>query len=261
MTRTRTLAPHAPRHALLLAALVGLLTGAAAAAAPLAPVAGGSYLPFYPVDGEGVHEIAAFELHTRPVTNADFLEFVRQHPEWDVAAPPEVFADPAYLAHWEGPGDLGEAHPDAPVTHVSWFAAGAYCESAGLRLPSEDEWEVAARADATREDATGDPTRTAELLALYGAGRAPSPVAQDEPNVFGLHDLHGNVWEWVEDPWSTISMSDSRNEVDDDIARVCGGASLGARDRTDYPAFLRHATRSGLDPASVGSSLGFRCAR
>jgi formylglycine-generating enzyme required for sulfatase activity len=229
---------------------------------PLVEIPAATYEPFYPVAGEGVHEVPAFELQVHPVTNADYLAFVRERPDWQKGAPPEVFADPGYLAHWAARTELGDADPDAPVTNVSWFAAGAYCEAQGLRLPTEDEWEVAARAGAERRDASDDPARRAELLAAYTRRDGPpGPVGRDEPNLFGVHDLHGLVWEWVEDPWSGITQSDSRNSGDREVARVCGGASLGARDRSDYPAFLRHAVRTGLEPASLTASLGFRCAR
>lgn len=264
---TATQAPRALRlpRSLLLAAFLVLPTAAlrtAGAEAPLVPVPGGSYEPFYPIEGESGIEVAPFEIQAHAVTNGDFLTFVREHPEWDRGAPPEIFVDGDYLAAWAGPGELGDALPDAPVTHVSWFAAGAYCEWAGLRLPSEAEWELVARADTTRTDASGDPARRSDLLARYGGLRGGTvAVATGEPNVYGVHDLHGVVWEWVEDASGVLAMNDSRNGGDDDIARVCGGASLGARDRTDYPSFLRHATRAGLSASSLGAHLGFRCAR
>lgn len=228
----------------------------------LVPIPATTYEPFYPVAGEGPHDVSAFELQTVPVRNADFLAFVQAESDWrrDQVAP--VFAGADYLRHWAGPSDLGDADPDAPVTHVSWFAAAAYCDAHGLRLPSQAEWEVAARADATRADASSNPERRDAILAsLSRMPTPPGPVGQDEPTVHGVHDLHGLVWEWVEDPWTQITSGDSRNAGDRDVARVCGGASLGARDRSDYPAFLRHAVRLGQTPAGVGASLGFRCAR
>lgn len=236
--------------------------GADRADPALATVPATRLAPFYPVAGEGAHAVPAFEMQVLPVTNADYLAFVRTHPEWAKDAPPEVFANPAYLAHWAGPHDLGDAHPDAPVSYVSWFAAAAYCDAAGLRLPSEDEWEVAARADHTRTDASGDRTRTTELMAIYASRSSdPVPVGHGLPNAFGIQDLHEGVWEWVEDPWASITQADSRNAGDVDVARVCGGASIGARDRTDYPAFMRYAMRTSLSPASAAAALGFRCAR
>ena len=216
---------------------------------------------FLPLDGVPVVEhslrtVLSMERVSRVVL------VVPAESDWrrDQVAP--VFAGADYLRHWAGPSDLGDADPDAPVTHVSWFAAAAYCDAHGLRLPSQAEWEVAARADATRADASSDPERRDAILAsLSRMPTPPGPVGQDEPTVHGVHDLHGLVWEWVEDPWTQITSGDSRNAGDRDVARVCGGPSLGARDRSDYPAFLRHAVRLGQTPAGVGASLGFRCAR
>lgn len=257
-----TPADRAPAGLALVLFLLSALLVSAASSQPLASVPATTYAPFYPVAGEGPHEVPAFEIAVVPVTNADYLAFVRDHPDWAKGAPPEIFADPGYLAHWAGPTDLGDTPADAAVTNVSWFAAGAYCDARGLRLPSEDEWEVAARAGVDRADASDDPVVQAERLAAYARRNAAPPrVGRAAPNLYGVHDLHGLVWEWVEDPWSGIVQGDSRNIGDRDVARVCGGASLGARDRDDYPAFLRHAVRTALGPASVTGSVGFRCAR
>src|SRR5699024_2963624 len=122
-------------------AAVPALAAAPLGPAPLADVAGGEYLPFYPVEGEGPIAVEPFAIQTRAVSNADYLAFVEGHPAWERGAPPAVFADPGYLAHWAGPAELGDADPQAPVTRVSWFAAGAYCAANGMRLPTEAEWE------------------------------------------------------------------------------------------------------------------------
>src|SRR5690348_1454731 len=107
----------------------------------------GSYEPLYRRAGEGRVAVAAFALDVEPATNADYLAFVQSHPAWRRGAVKPVFAERGYLADWRGPLDPGDA--DAlrrPVTAVSWFAAKAYCESRGKRLPTVDEWEYAASA-------------------------------------------------------------------------------------------------------------------
>src|SRR3546814_2970750 len=77
------------------------------------------------------------ELQRRPVTNADFLAFVRVHPEWRRDRVATVLAETRYLSDWAGADRLGDdALPEQPVVQVSWFAASAYCEAQGGRLPT-----------------------------------------------------------------------------------------------------------------------------
>lgn len=257
--------------AALFAALAAGRAGAEGAVAPADPVAsvaaapdrrpvpGGTYEPFLRVAGERALEVAPFALDALPVTNADYLAFVRAHPEWRRGAVPSLFAGEGYLRHWAGPEDLGGAHPDAPIVHVSWFAASAYCEAQGARLPTEAEWEVAARASATEPDARGDAAFLAEALARTVGAGAGAPVGQGAPNAFGIHDLH-RTFEWVEDAHRGLAPLDARNEPDARLAAVCGGAAEGAADRRDYAAFLRATVRTAAAANGVGPSLGFRCA-
>ena len=79
-----------------------------------------------------------------------------------------IFAEQRYLSHWQSPVELGpRAQPQQPVVWVSWFAANAYCESLGARLPTWSEWEYAAAADETRKDARKDPAWRERILAWY----------------------------------------------------------------------------------------------
>jgi formylglycine-generating enzyme required for sulfatase activity len=248
------------RTALLILTTI-LLLGGSVHAADSVHIGGGSFEPFYPVQGEEAVTLPPYSLDSTPVTNADFLEFTSSHPEWQRSQVPEILASPGYLIHWGSDTELGAARADAPVTNVSWFAANAYCSARGQRLPDEAEWEFAARADGTDPDARFTPGRQEQLLALY-AGRSSSPgaVGQVAPNALGIHDMHGHVWEWVADWSGLLTKGDSRNDGDRDLMLFCGGASLGAADRTDYAAFMRHAFRASLDASSGTGSLGFRCA-
>ena len=112
--------------------------------------------------------VAPFELDRRLVTNAQFLEFVRAHPEWRRSRVSRLYADASYLRHWQGDLELGaQAPPQSPVVHVSWFAARAYAAAHGGRLPTVAEWELVAAADETRRDATRDPAFLAKLREWY----------------------------------------------------------------------------------------------
>ena len=239
-----------------------LLLAANGWASDMASIPGGVYEPFYPVKGEESLQLEPFEIDATQVTNGQYLEFVEANPEWRRSAVPEVFADGDYLQHWAGDLDLGAADPGAPVVNVSWFAANAYCEAQGKRLPDEAEWEFTAWANEGLTDARREPGREASLLLAYNSrGTTPGPVAAGSPNAWGVHDLHSLVWEWVSDFGGVLNKGDSRNDGDRDLQLYCGGASLGAADRSAYATFMRFAFRSSLEASATAGSLGFRCAR
>lgn len=244
------------------------VAGTKAAAAPkagMAKVGAGIHLPLYPPSPEEVRiPMKAFELDRLPVTNGDYLEWVRENPNWRKGRVPAIFADARYLSHWAGPLELGpDVDPRAPVTRVSWFAAKAYCEARDKRLPTENEWEYAASASANQADGRKDPAFVKKLLDWYSrpTPKALPPVGSGEANFWGIRDLHGLVWEWVVDFGSTMVSSDSREDGDPDKMRFCGASAINAGDKEDYAGFMRYAFRSSLQgPYTVGN-LGFRCAR
>lgn len=212
----------------------------------------------------GTVRVAPFELQRTPVSNAEFLAFVVRHPQWRRGVVATVFAEPRYLSHWSGPLSLGpQALPQQPVVQVSWFAAQAYCETLGARLPTWTEWEYAAAADATRADARADPAWRERILAWYSRpSSAPlAEVGQGQPDVHGLHDLNGLVWEWVEDYAAMLVSGDNREQGDADLLRFCGAGALSTNDRENYAVLMRIAMLSALEAADTTGNLGFRCAR
>jgi formylglycine-generating enzyme required for sulfatase activity len=255
----------APARRLL--ACVALALGAAAAcAAPYLPVPGGAFDSVLPQDANqssGRAQVAPFALRELPVTNAEFLAFVQANPQWQRGQVPEVFAGPGYLANWAGPAQPGDAVPaDAPVTEVSWFAARAYCESEGARLPSWLEWEMAAAADATRADARSDPAWAQRILGWYERpAPARLPAVGGPPNLYGLRDLHGLVWEWVDDFNALFINGDSRTQGDPDTLKFCGAGAISIVRRDSYAVLMRVALLSSLNAADSTRTLGFRCAR
>lgn len=199
--------------------------------------------------------VAAFRLRETPVTRAEFRRFLAQHPEWQPGRAPAVFAGTGYLQH-----DLDDSA--APVTEVSWFAAQAYCEAEGGRLPTWYEWEYAAAADPTRTDARGDPAWLARILGWYARpANGPLPAVGGQANVYGVRDLHGLVWEWVDDFNALLVNADSRSAADSDRLKFCGAGAIDLQDRQNYAVLMRIALLSSLSAADSTGSLGFRCAQ
>jgi formylglycine-generating enzyme required for sulfatase activity len=219
----------------------------------------GTYRPALPVSpSETEIAVAAFELDREPVTNAEFLAFVRARPEWQRERVAALYTDHEYLAHWQSPLVLGTARPRAPVVRVSWFAARAYCDWKGGRLPTEAEWELAAAADEHSLDASADPAFDARILAWYAE---PTPTILPDvggaPNAWGVRDMHGLVWEWVEDWNAALVSADSRDAT---RSQVCGASAAASKDARAYATFLRLAFRSALEARFTTANLGFRCA-
>lgn len=240
-----------------------LLATVTAAGAPMARIGGGSYTR--PLEKNGLTRVVpAFFLDVRQVTNAEFLAFVTAHPEWRRSQVNPLFADKAYLRHWIGDTELGpQAPPDAPVTHVSWFAARAYLKQQGKRLPTLDEWEFAARADETRMDATQDNEFRKRILAWY-AQPAPSilPGTDSMPaNVYGVRGLHGLVWEWTGNFISSMTGGESRSDGSPDGPLFCGGAATDPNQAVEYADFMRTAFRTSLQGTYCLAGLGFRGAK
>lgn len=233
-------------------------------AADYAAVHGGRFASVLPADAKGDDiAVAPFALRREPVTNAEFLAFVKMHPQWQRGNVAPIFAEPRYLAHWQSATALGaDAQPDQPVTQVSWFAAQAFCASENARLPSWNEWEFAAAADAARADARSDPAWRERILNWYSR---PSNAAVarigGEANFYGVRDLHGLVWEWVDDFGALLVASDSRDQNDPDRLKFCGAGALNLRDRDNYAVLMRVAMLSALKAADTTVNLGFRCAR
>jgi len=225
----------------------------------LVTVPAGDYVPVLRAQGEPARiAVLTFQMEVHPVTNAQFLDFVRENPKWRRSEVSRLFADDSYLKRWAGDLELGaSAPPDAPVTEVSWFAARAYAASLGRRLPTIAEWERAASFGYRGSGV--DPELRAELFAWLAA---PTPqvlagVGSVRPNHLGLRGLFGLVWEWVDDFTDALIAGDARSGPDKNA--FCGGGAIGSRDPSDYAAYMRLALRSSLSGASTTTSLGFRC--
>jgi formylglycine-generating enzyme required for sulfatase activity len=230
----------------------------------MVPVPAGAYIPLFRAAGEPKETmVEAFLLDAHPVTNGEYVEFVRAHPKWRRSQVKRLFADAQYLAAWAGDLDPGPSLlSNAPVTQVSWFAARAFATWKGKRLPTLAEWEYAAAATGTRTNGA-DPELDRLIRNWYSR---PSPsvlpsVGSGSRNMHGVHDLHGLVWEWVEDFSTSMVTGDARGDTGLDRQLFCGVGADGARERSDYPAFMRYGFRTSLRASYTVHNLGFRCAR
>ena len=137
---------------------------------------------------------------------------------------------------------------ERPVETVSWDEASEYCQAAGgLRLPTEEEWEYAARAG-SNADVVGNLDEVAWHSGNSGGGT--KPVATRKPNDWGLHDMLGNVWEWTSSP-----ADDTGGLVGPKTTRILRGGAWNFN-----PVVVRVSYRNRLEPAVRVNSIGFRCA-
>ena len=232
-------------------------------------IAAGLYTPLLQ-DGSqrGPVTVAAFYLDRYAVPNARYLAFVTAHPRWRRSRVSRLFADQAYLRHWQDDVYPGGAEADlvqSPVTNVSWFAARAYCTWQQKRLPSMAQWEYVALASADMPDGRTDPAYLNRILEWYAAPSPPLPrlVGSGGKNYWGVYDLHGIIWEWVADFHTALVTGESRGDSDFERNLFCGAGATGVaeQERVNYPAFMRFAFRSSLQGSYTVNNLGFRCAR
>ena len=232
------------------------------AADDMAKIPGGEFVPLQ--KNEAKIRVAPFLLEKVPVTNRQFLDFVRENPQWKKSAVRKIFADEAYLKSWPRDDDFGGAeNANRPVTYVSWFAARAFATWAGKRLPSAAEWEFAAAASERAADGRGDTNFVADILAWYARPMSETipPVGSTFTNFYGIADLHGLVWEWVNDFNSALVTGESREDTGLNRGLFCGAGSAGFSDMRDYAAYMRFAFRSSLRGNYCIKNLGFRCAK
>ena len=291
---------------------VGATPAASADVAGMALLSGGEFLmgtddaSGFAADGEGPVRpvrLNPFYIDIYAVTNARFEEFVRdtgykteaERFGWSfvfhmfVSAKGRQTASQAAAdapwwwvvkgAYWrrpEGPGSNLKRRWHHPATHISWNDAAAYCAWAGKRLPTESEWEYAARGGLVQKRyAWGDDlTPGGEHQCNIWQGDFPdtnsaedgykgaAPVDAYKPNGYGLYNMAGNVWEWTSDWFSAAFDAAPRDNPTGPArgsAKTIRGGSYLCHD--SYCNRYRVAARTSNTPDSSTGNLGFRCAR
>jgi formylglycine-generating enzyme required for sulfatase activity len=203
-------------------------------------------------------QMKAFYLDVYPITNQDYLVFVKSNPKWQKGKPSGIFVDSGYLNDWTKKNEFDSSRQSAPVSYVSWFAAKAYCESLGKRLPKESEWEYAA----SFPPEGGNKNDIEKKIMDWFGEKKPDqlPSVGRYKNQLGIYDLHGLIWEWVYDFNNSSVTGDSRQDSDIENGVFCGGGAIKAGDFSNYAAYMRFGHRAGLKGWYTGKYLGFRCA-
>lgn len=225
-------------------------------------IEGGTYIPLYGRDTMQV-TISDFLMDVYPVTNQEYMNFVKENPKWKKSTIKRLFADNNYLRNWKADFELGANQSlKAPITNISWFAANAYCECQGKRLPTVDEWEYVAMANEKIPDARKLKTYNEFILGWYEKPKTfNNTIGSTFKNYWKVYDLHGLVWEWTSDFNSVLVSGESRKDVDNDSNLFCGSAAIGATDLMNYAAFMRYAIRGSLKAKYTMKNLGFRCVK
>lgn len=201
--------------------------------------------------------IGSFYIDRTEVTNASFKAFVEKNSEWSKDKVATTLHNGKYLRLWSG-NDFPAGQASHPVVFVSWYAANAYCASQGKRLPTEAEWEYAARGGLEGKafpwgDEMPDKTR-----ANYGESglKAATKVGSYPANGYGLHDMVGNVWEYLADEWQKypLKAASVTNPLEVKTRRALRGGSFGGG-----VVNLRVTYRDSHLPENAVEHVGFRC--
>ena len=200
----------------------------------------------------------AFYMDVHEVTNAQYKKFVDANPEWGKKGSYTKYYDRNYLAHWHG-NTYPRGKGNYPIVNVSWYAAMAYAEWADKRLPTEAEWEKAARGGLAGQKFLRGISQTNRGLS--------TPVGIYAPNPYGLYGMTDRVWEWCIDEYDYYFYKYSPRDnpiAGEGTIQPIDGLISSRRQRVSrggkwYPGYVRVAVRPDAFPESTYPYIGFRC--
>ena len=212
-------------------------------------------------DEQPVHTVYvdAFYMDAHEVTNLEYKKFLLDNPRWQKGWIEHRFDDGDYLRHWNG-NDYPDGKANDPVIFVSWYAAMAYAQWADKRLPTEAEWEYAARGGLQGKKYPNGNTITPRD-ANYGSNVGDTtPVEKYPKNGYGLFDMAGNVWEWCLDEYEAnfyfvsphanpLSGANSVEWIIDNFTSVKGSRVLRGGSWYGTARFVRVANRVNFKPS------------
>lgn len=256
MQSLTNIAPVEITLAVLAAVMTLALTDSVRAQSEQVLVPSGSFHSVMPeVEGEAI-PVDSFYLDATAVTNEQFAEFLKENEKWQREEVHSAFANKGYLKYWtDNTPDYDEVGKDRPVTRVSWFAANEYCQWAGGRLPTLNEWEYSAQLMDfnSAEEANQFANR---LISWYSGVDSKNIAAVGSTGIetkHGVKDQFGLIMEWVED-YKPVTA--------DDLSLDCGtvGRMQQLGSAYSYAASIRYITRMSHSPQSATATMGFRCA-
>ena len=223
-----------------------------------------------PTDEKPIHTVYLddFYIDKYPVTNAQYKKFVDANPRWRKNSVPRKYSNDGYLKHWNG-NNYPIGKDNHPVIYVSWFAAMAYAQWVDKRLPTEAEWEKAARGGLVSQIYPWgnliDPSK-----ANYNRNVRQTTSVGDYPtNNYGLYDMAGNVWEWcldgydedfyVRSPYRNPFAGGTLKHIIDFFRNVKNRRVLRGGSWAVEPQDVRNTARAWMSPYISHHDLGFRC--
>ena len=222
-------------------------------------------------DEQPVHTVYvdAFYMDKYEVTNLEYKQFLLQNPPWQKDRIENRFRDANYLKDWNG-NDYPKGKDNHPIVDVSWYAAMMYAQWANKQLPTEAEWERAARGGLVgKKYPHGNVILTMHANYDKYVGDT-TPVGQYLANNYGLYDMAGNVWEWCLDEYNKdfYSLSPRKNplsgasniaQITDNFKNVKSSRILRGGSWFDIAQNVRVTPRNWNTPPNSYFNIGFRC--